>query len=94
MVVWRESADSGRTFMILIWAGLAAILLKLLAIGPFGELSWWWTLSPFVLALLWFEVLEKPLGFHRRSSAHTEIEKRRKARVAEQFPKQPPGPRK
>ena len=47
--------------------------------------SWWWTLSPFVAALIWFEFLEKLFGLDRRNVEHKEWEKRRKERVAEQF---------
>lgn len=71
--------------MILIWTGVLVLALKLLAVGPVAELSWWWTLSPFVAALIWFEVLEKPLKMDRRRVEHLEVEKRRKERVAAQF---------
>ena len=71
--------------MILICLGIALIALKYLEIGMFAELSWWWTLSPFVAALIWFEFLEKIFGFDRRNVEHKEWEKRRKERVAEQF---------
>ncbi len=79
--------------MYLIWIGAALIGLKLLAqyvlveqLPWFAELSWWWTLSPLAIAFVWFEFLEKPLGFDRRHVEHLEIEKRRRERVAAQFP--------
>lgn len=71
--------------MILIVAGVLLVVLKLLEIGPVAELSWWWTLAPLVLAFVWFEFLEKPLGFDKRKADHLEWEKRRKDRVAASF---------
>ena len=71
--------------MILIVAGVLLLVLKLLEVGPVAELSWWWTLSPLVLAFVWFEFLEKPLGFDKRKADHLEWEQRRKERVAASF---------
>ncbi len=71
--------------MILIWLGIALIALKFLEIGMFAELSWWWTLSPLIAALVWFEFLEKLFGLDRRNVEHQEWDRRRKERVAEQF---------
>jgi small Trp-rich protein len=72
--------------MYLIVIGALLIGLKALALGPVAEWSWWWVLSPLAVAFVWFEFLEKPLGFDRRKVEHLEIEKRRKERVAAQFP--------
>lgn len=72
--------------MLLIVAGVVLIGLKLLEVGLFGELSWWWILSPLGVAFVWFEFLERPLGFDRRRADHLEWEERRKERVARQFP--------
>lgn len=72
--------------MLLIVAGVLLIGLKLLEVGPVAGLSWWWVFSPLILAFIWFELLEKPLGFDRRKADHLEWEQRRKERVAAQFP--------
>ncbi len=71
--------------MYLLWTGAALIALKLLEIGPFAQLSWWWTLAPLAAALVWFEGLEKVFGFDRRQVEHSEWEKNRKKRVSETF---------
>jgi len=71
--------------MILVWSGVFLIALKLLAVGPFAELSWWWVALPFGLAFLWFEVLESALGFDRRSRQNDEIDEARRKRIAERF---------
>ncbi len=75
--------------MILVWAGVALILLKTLEVGPLADLSWWWVLAPLAAALVWFEWLEKLFGRDRRKVEHLEWEQRRKERVAAQFPGQP-----
>lgn len=72
--------------MYLIVAGVVVVGLKLLGVGPFLDLSWWWVLSPLAAAFVWFEFLERPLGFDRRRADHLEWEQRRKERVAAQFP--------
>ncbi len=71
--------------MYLVWTGAFLVALKLLQVGPFAELSWWWVFAPLGVALLWFEGLEKLFGFDRRQVEHTEWEKNRERRVAEQF---------
>jgi small Trp-rich protein len=71
--------------MILVWSGVFLIALKLLAVGPFAELSWWWVGVPFGLAFLWFEVLESALGFDRRTRQKDELEEARRQRIAQRF---------
>ena len=75
--------------MYLVWLGAILILLKLLDYGPLFDVSWWWILAPLAAALVWFEWLEKLFGRDRRNVDHLEWEKRRKERVAAQFPDQP-----
>jgi small Trp-rich protein len=71
--------------MILIWAGLALVVMKLLEIGPVAEWTWWWVLTPFTLGLIWFEWGEKLFGLDRRPADQDAHELRRKERVASQF---------
>ena len=61
--------------MYLVWTGAFLVALKLLQVGPFAELSWWWVFAPLALALVWFE----------RQVEHSDWEKSRKRRVTEQF---------
>lgn len=40
--------------MLFVIVGVLLIALKLGAVGPFAELSWWWVLSPFAGAAAWW----------------------------------------
>jgi small Trp-rich protein len=66
--------------MWLIWVGVALIVLKVLEISVFTEVSWWWVSLPFGLAYLWFELVEKRLGLDKKK-AFDEIEKAKKERI-------------
>jgi small Trp-rich protein len=66
--------------MWLIWVGVALIVLKVLDISVFSEVSWWWIALPFGLAYLWFELVEKRLGLDKKK-AFDEIEKAKKERI-------------
>jgi small Trp-rich protein len=66
--------------MWLIWLGLAMIVLKVLDISVFATLSWWWITIPFVLAWMWFELVERRLGWDKKK-AFDEIDKIKKIRI-------------
>jgi small Trp-rich protein len=70
--------------MILILAALCA--LRYFEVWRFAELSWWWIVGLAVFAFVYFEFLEPMLGLDKRK-AHNEDEKRRKARVKQNFDK-------
>ena len=40
--------------MYLLVLGIVLLLLKYLEIGPVAGLSWWWVLTPFALAVVWW----------------------------------------
>ena len=40
--------------MYLLILGVVLMALKYLVIGPVADLSWWWVLSPFALAVAWW----------------------------------------
>lgn len=67
--------------MWLLYVGLVLLLSKLLDFGPLADLSWWWVILPFVLALIWWEVFERRLGLDKKK-AFDEMEKAKKARIA------------
>ncbi len=71
--------------MYVVWLAVILIGLKVAEIGPLADLSWWWVLTPLVVAFVWFEWLEKLFGFDKRRADHLEWEQRRKERVAQQF---------
>lgn len=70
--------------MILILAALCA--LRYFEVWRFAELSWWWIVGLAVFAFVYFEFLEPMLGLDKRK-AHNEDERRRKARVKQNFDK-------
>jgi small Trp-rich protein len=67
--------------MWLLIIGLVLLVSKLLEFGPLAELSWWWVLTPFLLALIWWEVFERRLGLDKKK-AFDELENAKKARIA------------
>ena len=66
--------------MWFIWVGVAMIILKVLGISVFSELSWWWVALPFGVGFLWFELVEKRLGMDKKK-AFDEIDKAKKDRI-------------
>jgi small Trp-rich protein len=52
--------------MPLLWIGVMLVILRLLEIGPFATLSWWWVLAPLAVAIVWFEWLERVFGRDKR----------------------------
>jgi small Trp-rich protein len=70
--------------MWLVWIGVAMIVLKVLEISVFSELSWWWVALPFGVGLLWFELVEKRLGMDKKK-AFDEIDKAKKERIKKRF---------
>jgi small Trp-rich protein len=67
--------------MWLLLVGLVLLVSKLLEFGPLAELSWWWVLAPFLLALVWWEVFERRLGLDKKK-AFDELEDAKKRRIA------------
>ena len=70
--------------MWLVWIGVAMIILKVLEISVFSELSWWWIALPFGVGFLWFELVEKRLGLDKKK-AFDEIDKAKKERIKKRF---------
>ena len=66
--------------MWLVWIGVALILLKVLDISVFAEISWWWIALPFIVGFCWFEFVEKRLGLDKKK-AHDEIDKAKQERI-------------
>jgi small Trp-rich protein len=62
--------------MYLLGLGIFLMLLKYLAIGPVADLSWWWVLSPFALAVVWWAWADAS-GYTKRKAM--EIEEKRVA---------------
>ena len=66
--------------MWFIWVGVALIVLKVLGVSVFSELSWWWVVLPFGVGFVWFELVEKRLGMDKKK-AFDEIDKAKKERI-------------
>jgi small Trp-rich protein len=71
--------------MIFVIVGAILILLKFLEVGPVAAWSWWWVLAPLAMAIFWFEVLERVLGFDQRKKEHALHDKLREERIAKTF---------
>jgi len=71
----------GQMTMWVFYVGLVLLVSKLLDLGPFADLSWWWVLLPFVVALIWWEFFERRLGLDKKK-AFDELEKAKQQRIA------------
>ncbi|OIQ68985.1 hypothetical protein GALL_494180 [mine drainage metagenome] len=52
--------------MAFVILGLILLALKLLAIAPVAAWSWWWTLLPFALAFVWWEVIDPMFNISKK----------------------------
>jgi small Trp-rich protein len=71
--------------MYLVWLGTALMVMKWLEIEPVSDLSWWWVLAPLMVALAWFEGLQKLFGRDSRQLDMADFEKRAKDRIGQAF---------
>jgi len=60
--------------------GILLGLLRWQEVGPFAKLSWWWVALPFVLVVIWWEVVTPMLGLDKKKD-HAEFEREKKARM-------------
>jgi len=68
--------------MYFLLLGIVGLALKYLEVGPAASISWWYMLTPFALAVLWWAWADKS-GYTKR----VEIEKmdaRKKNRIEKQ----------
>ena len=68
--------------MYLLLLGIALLLLKYLEIGFVAGLSWWWVLSPFALAVLWWGWADST-GYTKRK-AMEKMDQKKKDRIEKQ----------
>lgn len=68
--------------MYLLFLGIALMLMKYLEVGPVATWDWWWVLSPFALAVVWW-VWADTTGYTKRRAMDREEEKK-KARLDKQ----------
>lgn len=66
--------------MYFLGLGLVFLALKYLEIGPVATLAWWWVLSPFGLAVLWWTWADAS-GYTKKKAMQREQD-RRQERIA------------
>jgi small Trp-rich protein len=62
--------------MYLLIAGIALMLMKYFEFGFATDLSWWWVLSPFALAIVWW-IWADTSGYTRRKAMEKMDQKKR-----------------
>lgn len=75
--------------MYFLGLGCLLLVLKLLEVGPVADLAWWWVLSPFLLAALWWGWADAT-GYTKRKAQERFDRKRdeRRARAKEALEQQ------
>jgi small Trp-rich protein len=70
--------------MYLLGLGLVLLLLKYIEWGPVALWSWWWVLSPFALAAVWWTWADAT-GYTKRKAMEADDKRReeRRARTKE-----------
>ena len=78
--------------MWMVVLGVVLVVLKLAGLGPTAAWAWWWVLSPFALAALWWQVADRS-GLTQRRAMQREDERAAKRREAqfESLGLRPPG---
>lgn len=54
--------------MLLVIIAAIILLMKVAAIGPVATWSWLWVLSPWLVVLLWWEVIAPMIGWDKREA--------------------------
>ena len=65
--------------MYLLGLGLTFLVMKYFGLGPVAAWEWWWVLSPFALAVLWWSWSD--WSGHTKKVAMAKEDKRRQARI-------------
>jgi small Trp-rich protein len=60
--------------------GVLLGVLRFAEVGPFAKLSWWWVALPFVLVVIWWEVVVPTFGLDKKKE-HEEFDRERKKRM-------------
>lgn len=60
--------------------GVLLAILRFAELGPFANLSWFWVAVPFVLVIIWWEVITPIFGLDKKRE-HEDFERERKARM-------------
>lgn len=68
--------------MYLLFLGIALMLMKYFEVDPVAAWDWWWVLSPFALATVWW-VWADTTGYTKRR-AMDRMDEKKKARLEKQ----------
>lgn len=60
--------------------GVLLAVLRYMEVGPFAKLSWLWVVLPFVIVIIWWEILIPLLGLDKKKEL-AEEEMRKKQRM-------------
>lgn len=66
--------------MYLLVIGFLLVIMKFMEFGPVGNWSWWIVLSPFVIIIFWWEVIERVFKLREKREA-AQLVKDRKERA-------------
>ncbi len=77
--------------MLLVWAGIVLLMLRLLEFQPVSDWSWALVLSPFAMAVLWFELIAPVFGLDRVDDPLQGMAETRRKRLAALFPQRGAG---
>lgn len=67
--------------MAFVLIGVLLVVLRWAEIGPVAAWSWWWVVSPFVLAVLWWAIADAT-GYTQRQAMRRYDERRAQRRQA------------
>ncbi len=66
--------------MWFVGLGVLLLIAKLLEVGPMVDLSWWWVLSPFAGAVVWWAWADST-GYYQRKTMEKLDAKRKERRT-------------
>jgi small Trp-rich protein len=66
--------------MYLLIIGFLLVLMKFMEFGPVANWSWWIVLSPFMIILFWWEVIERIFKLREKREA-SQLAKEKKERA-------------
>ena len=61
--------------MYFVGLGLVLLVMKYMEFGPVANLSWWWVLSPFALAVAWWSWADSS-GYTKKRAMEREIKRK------------------
>jgi small Trp-rich protein len=66
--------------MPILIIGILLAVLKYMEVGPFGKISWLWVVLPFVIVIIWWEIVMPLFGLDKKKE-HADAELAKKQRL-------------